>query len=104
MPLETFVECSVAELGCAPEQLASRTIEATVVEARETIALLGIERYGYRVKDLAAAFAKNPETLSRMIGRALRRKAEDRSYRRMLDKLDREVADRARLSRNGTAK
>ncbi|MCP4901553.1 MAG: hypothetical protein GY906_31710 [bacterium] len=103
MPIEAFVECTVAELGCAPEQLASRTIEATVVEARETIALLGVERYGYKVKDLAAAFAKNPETVSRMIGRALHRKAGDKSYRRLLDKLDREVAERAGLSKKGMA-
>ncbi len=90
--LDEFLKFIGSSLGCTVKELSSTSIETRIVEARETIALLAVERYGYSVKGVAAALRKHPETASRWIGRALKRKDADSEFRVRLDKLDQDVA------------
>jgi hypothetical protein len=97
VPLEVFLGHVAEMTRCSLDELSSRSIEARIVEVRETLALLAVERYGYKVKDVAAALGKHPETASRWIGRALRKKDSDRSYRTLIDKLDKRVAEMIKI-------
>ncbi len=93
VPLEVFLEYAASQLKCTVEELAGTTRETRVVEALETIALLGVERYGFFGKAIAKTLNKHPGTASRWIGRALRRKAANKKYRTSIDKRNRKIAD-----------
>jgi len=98
--LEVFLRCVAEELGTSVERLASTTKLPPIVEARETVTLLAVERYGYLVKAVAAELDKHQETASRWIGRAVRRRSEDEDNRDWLDELDRKIAEKlARITK-----
>jgi transposase len=68
--------------------LAGTTKLPGIVEARETIALLAVERCGYLVKAIAEELDKHAETASRWIARAVRRRIQDEDYKTKIDELD----------------
>ncbi len=63
-----------------------------MVRAREMLAVVGSERWGFRVMDLAGAMGKSPHTISKAIGRATRRRRKDAEYRQSLEHLDEAIA------------
>jgi hypothetical protein len=55
--------------------------------------LLGVERFGLKVKDLAREIGKSPDGMTQAIARATRRKLEDSAFRADPDRLDRHLAE-----------
>jgi len=51
--------------------------------------ILGVERFGLKVKDLARQMHKSPDGMTQTIARAARKRTKDDAFRRDLNKLDR---------------
>lgn len=90
--IETFLVHGAAALGTTVDALVGRSKQARLVEAREILTIVGVERYGFLVKSMAVAFNRYGETASRWISRGTRRRQEDEEYRSRLDNVDRAVA------------
>ncbi len=68
------------------------------------MAILGAERYGQRVVDLAAAMNKSPDTLTKAIARGTNRRLKGDEYLRRLDALDTAISAAGfSLNNGGTA-
>jgi hypothetical protein len=52
-------------LGVGVDELASRGREPRLRELRELVVVLGVERYGQRVREIAGRLEKNPGSVSR---------------------------------------
>ncbi len=61
--------------------------------------VLGVERYGLKVKDLARELQKSPAGMTQTVARATRRRIENGEFRVDLDKLDRYVAEEEKQGR-----
>ena len=46
-----------------------------MIRAREVLAIVGVERYGLRVEDLAREMEKSPDSLTKRISRTVRRQS-----------------------------
>jgi len=66
--------------GTHGDVLGSRGKAPATVRAREIIAIVGVERFGVKVKDLAGRLGKNPGSVSRWMARAAQRREEDRDF------------------------
>ncbi len=75
-------------LGVGFEELAGRGKAPEVVRARELLTVLGVERYGLRVRDIAAALAKHPATATGWVMRGVRQRHEDPEAVARLEELD----------------
>ncbi|TFG38925.1 MAG: hypothetical protein E4H44_03035 [Candidatus Aminicenantes bacterium] len=75
-------------LGVDIEELASRRREPSLRELRELVAVLGVERYGQRVRDIAGMLEKNPGSVSRWVSAAAERRSSDPVFADRLLKLD----------------
>jgi len=64
-----------------------------LVQTRELAATLGVERYGLRVKEIAAALSKSAEAVSRMVSRGTEKRQEDAEFRSRYEDLDRLIAE-----------
>ena len=82
--------CDVLEVD--REDLAGQGQLRQIVRKREAVALIAVERFAVRAKDLAIALAKNQDTVSRWLSRAAVRRREDESFARLIDELDRELS------------
>ena len=88
---EEFVGRAADALGIDVEELRGRSKRRDLSRARELLAVLGVERYGLRVKDLAEFLGKHPVTVTGWVMRGVRRRVEDAETAARLDALDREV-------------
>ena len=79
-------------LGVDIAELRSRRRAEELVRARELLVILGVERFGLKVKDLARQLRKSPDGMTQTIARAARKRTEDKAFRRDLNKLDRALA------------
>ncbi len=75
-------------LGVTFEDLAGRGKAPEDVRARELLTVLGVERYGLRVMDVAAALAKHPATATGWMMRGGRRRCECPEEAACLEELD----------------
>jgi len=89
---EEYIRRGAIAAGVTVEDLKARQRGAKVVRARELLAVVGVERYGLRVKDLAREMAKSPDSLTKMIGRTVRRRRTEPELRPALDHLDEAIA------------
>ena len=87
-----FVGQGAAYLGLGIEELAGRGRSPDVVRARELLATLGVERYGLRVKDIAAEFDKSAEAGSRLVSRGIEKRRSDSRFGKDLETLDKHMA------------
>ncbi len=87
-----FVALGAKFLSARPDDLTGRGRAPEVVRARELLATLGVERYGLRVKDIAAEFDKSAEASSRMVSRGIGKRLGDERFREDLDALDSHIA------------
>jgi putative transposase len=78
--VDAFIRRASEHLGVSGDVLGSRGKGSATVRAREIIAIVGVERFGLKVKDLAARLGKNPGSVSRWIVRAGQRRQEDREF------------------------
>ncbi len=83
---EDWLSFACEQLGVAREGIASRRRDSRIVQMRDLLAVVGIERYGIKVKDLARILGKSEHGVS-VWGRI--------GAQRGLD--DSELADCARL-------
>jgi REP element-mobilizing transposase RayT len=93
---EEFVERVAPLAGVTAEELGSRERGVTLVEARELIGGLAVERWGVQVKALAEALGKSRDGVSLWVRRAAKRRREDGEFAAKLDELDRRLASEAR--------
>ena len=68
--------------GVTVEEMAGASEVRRVVRARELTALLAVERYGVRAKDVATALGKGADTVSRWLQRGSLEQAEGRRFLR----------------------
>ena len=88
MELEDFLKRGAHALGFEVEDLRSRRRHPAIVEAREILAWLGVELYGFTVKGLAEMLDKHLVTASRLVGRAGLRRVKDDGYRATIKRVD----------------
>jgi putative transposase len=89
---EEFVAQTIAGLGLDLEDVRSRQRSPELVRARELVMVLGVERYGLKVRALAAAIGKSPDGMSHALARGIRRRLADEMFRVNLQKLDKMIA------------
>jgi len=82
-------------LGVEFERLRSLRRDAEIVRARETIAVVAVERYGVRVNAIAGLCGKPPDTVSRWVSRGAARRSADDGFRRSVEALDAALAESA---------
>jgi len=75
-----FVDRAAAHLGVDAKELAGRGKAPGIVRAREIIAIVGVERSGVKVNELAARLEKSPGSVSRWMARAAERRAGDPTF------------------------
>jgi hypothetical protein len=86
---EDFIVRGAAWLGVDIAELRSRRSAEELARARELLMILGVERFGLKVKDLAKQMHKSPDGMTQTIARAASKRTEDEAFRRELNKLDR---------------
>ncbi len=74
--------------GVQREDLASRGRKGEIVRVRELIGLVGVERYGVRVKELAASLGKSEDGVSLWVRRGAGRRTEDSDFAADAEALD----------------
>jgi len=87
-----FVARVTERLGVDIDDLRSRRRSQELVRARELLMVLGVERYGLKVKDLARELRKSPDGMTQTIARSARRRIRDSAFLVDLNKLDRSLA------------
>jgi len=91
---EELVGMAAEAIGIDVEELKGRSKRGEVSRARELLAVLGVERYGMRVKDLAEVLDKHPVTVTGWVMRGVRRRAEDAETAARLEALDLRLSGR----------
>jgi len=82
--------------GVSGDLLASRGKAPAIVRAREIIAIVGVERLGIKVKDVAVRLGKNPGSVSRWMVEAAQRRREDRAFDAACRRLEGALAKKPR--------
>jgi chromosomal replication initiation ATPase DnaA len=85
---EEFIERSAAILHIDVADLASRSRQHRVVEARRLIITLGRERRAQSTKDLASALHKSADTVTYIQHEGVRQRLEDEEFLRHYENLD----------------
>ncbi len=75
-----FIRRSAEHLGMAAGELGARGKAPATVRAREIVAVVAVERFGVKVKDLAARLGKHPGSVSRWVAEGARRRREEREF------------------------
>ena len=88
MELEDFIERGAEAVEISLADLKGRKRGASIVEGREVLAWLGVELYGFSVREFAEALDKYLETASRLVSRAALRRVEDRNFRAKIQRVD----------------
>lgn len=85
---DRWVEVACAAVGVKREELASRSRHPGIVQARDIIGLVGIERFGVKVRDLARCLGKSEDGVSLWVRRGARRREEDAAFAAEIEALD----------------
>jgi putative transposase len=101
LPAAAYIERGSRALGVSVDELRGRLRRPEAVRAREALVVVGVERYGLKVKDLAREMGKSPDSMTKAIVRATQRRATSAELRPALDELDRLVAAGAGSPNNG---
>jgi putative transposase len=97
-----YLEVAAAILGTTVAELGGRGKLPAVARAREILTVVGVERFGVRMKEVADRLGMNPGSVSHWAGRgAARRTADEAFARRCLD-LERAVSARLASPRGRT--
>ena len=85
---ETWVDAACVRIGFSREDLASRSRSSDLVRAREVLALVGVERYGVKVRELASTLEKSEDGVSLWVRRGARRRLDDPEFAAEAEALD----------------
>ena len=83
-----FIAEGARHLEIAVADLASRSRQRGVVEARRLLLALGRERWGQKAKDLGAALCKKGDTISYLAREGIRQRLADVDFSRRYEALD----------------
>ncbi len=89
-----YLARAAAAVGITVEELSSPRRDRQTVRAREVVIALGVERYGQRVRALAAVLGRTADQVSRWAGQGSRRKATEPEFLRRLEATDETIAGR----------
>lgn len=92
LPADEFLERVCALLGLEIHEATSARRDPRLVEARDLIGALAVERWGIGVKALAVALGKSRDGVGLWLRRAAQRRSEEQAFARRLDDLDRRLA------------
>jgi hypothetical protein len=87
---DEYLVAAANALGVALPALSGSRSGRELTRLREMLALVAVETYGVRVKDLAQRLARNPGVVSRWASMAGERRSHDETFR---DRVERLVAD-----------
>ncbi len=93
---EEFIEEGARHLKIDVADLASRTRQRQVVEARRLLLTLGRERWSQRAKDLGAALGKKADTISYIAREGIKRRLENDDFAKRYEALDEAMIDNVR--------
>ncbi len=88
-----WLEQACARLGCDPEELRGHGRAPEVVRMRELIGLVGIERFGVKVTDLAEELGKSRGGVSHWYRRGTARRAEHVDFAAAAEALDQAASE-----------
>ena len=88
---DEFILRCASYLNVDVGDLASRSRQRRVVEARRLVVTLGRERRGQSAKELASALGKSADTVSYLSREGIRRRMEDGDFARRYEALDVEM-------------
>jgi len=91
LDVEKYLRRACAIVGVERRVLASRTTAREVARSRELIAVVGVERFGIRVGDLAKALGMHLGSVSRWITRAAERRLDDDEFADRCEGLERQI-------------
>ena len=83
-----WLEITCRYFGVERDDLSSRGRQRGIVRIRDLIGLIGVERYGVMVKDLAASLGKSEDGVSLWVRRGARRREEDAGFAADAEALD----------------
>jgi len=89
---EEFIACGAELLGVEVDALRSRRQDRGLARTRELLMILGVERYGLKLKELAKELQKTPDGMTKTVARASRKRSLDAEFRENLNVLDRNMA------------
>jgi REP element-mobilizing transposase RayT len=89
---DDFIDRVLKMLEITREEVAGATKRREVVRAREILFSLGVERYGLKVTEMAAALQVNYDSASLWGRRGAGRRAEDTAFARRAEEVDAAVA------------
>ncbi len=90
-----WLEFACAHLECDKEALRDRGRAPEVVRLRDLIGLVGIERFGVKVTELAAELGKSRDGVSRWYRRGTARRSEDPKFAAAAEALDQAAGEEA---------
>lgn len=90
--LDEFLARGARALGCSLDDVRSRKRSSAIVRARELLAWVGVELYGYPVREVARGLEKYVETASRLVSRAAARRLDDAAFGDLLNAVDSAIA------------
>ena len=98
LPVEEYLTRAARALGVEVDELAGRRRDPKLRELRELVVVLGVEKYGQRVRDIAGELEKNPGSVSRWVTAAAERRSSDPDFARRLRDLDERIVVKAQRS------
>ncbi len=87
-----YLDVAAPVLGTTVAELGSRGKLPAVARAREILTVVGVERFGVRMKELAERLGMNPGSVSHWAGRGATRRASDEPFARRCLELERAVS------------
>ena len=96
---EELLELAAAAAGTTATELRSPRSGSGLTRRRELVALVAVELFGVRAKDLAAALGRSPSSVSRWVNAAGERRAGDPNLRRAAEELAASISAAARAAR-----
>ena len=85
---DAWVDEACRHLGVDRRELSSRQRQPAMIQVRDLVGLVGVERYGVKVKELAAVLGKSEDGVSLWVRRGARRREEDRRFAALAEELD----------------
>jgi REP element-mobilizing transposase RayT len=91
LPPDEYLVAAANALDVGLPALAGSRSGRELTRLREMLALVGVETYGVRVKDLAQRLGKNPGVVSRWANMAGERRSHDDAFRERMEQLAADV-------------
>jgi hypothetical protein len=88
LPVAEYLAKACQVLAVEVEELAGRGRSPRLTELRELVAVVGVEKYGQRVNQLAEKLRKNPGSVSRWVTSAAERRTTDSGFAERMRRID----------------